>query len=117
MLIEIDIVRHGNLLKIIILLYAINFTNGIRMLTFIKFYDEEWIGSNFPIVADRFLPLSEQCVNDTVSQLAALRNRLPWAIESKLRFETRTNLEFSILIFKTNKSSVRIFWLTDGQNC
>jgi hypothetical protein len=114
MIFSTDGVKNSKLL-FLVFIYSVTLTTGAKI-SLRKYSDKELIGSNFPIVADRFLPLSEQCVNDTVSQLAALRNRLPWAIESKLRFETRTNLEFSILIFKTNKSSVRIFWLTDGQN-
>ena len=88
MIIKIDAVRNKDVLKIIILISTIvTIANGIRTLPFNQYYDNEWLGSHFPIVVDPFLlPLSEQCVNDTVMQLAALRNGLPWAIESKLRF-------------------------------
>ena len=70
----------------LIFIYLVTLTTGTKI-SVKKYYDTEWLGSHFPIVVDPFLlPLSEQCVNDTVMQLAALRNGLPWAIESKLRF-------------------------------
>ena len=48
--------------------------------------DDSFINSNFPIAADTnsIANLSQQCLQDIKTQIAALRDGLPWAIESKL---------------------------------
>ena len=47
--------------------------------------DDSFINANFPIISDStdsIAKISEQCLKDTKTQLAALHNRLPWAVES-----------------------------------
>ena len=51
-----------------------------------NFDDDSWIKSNFPLAAESSLigNLSEQCLKDIKTQMGALKNGLPWAVESKL---------------------------------
>jgi hypothetical protein len=44
---------------------------------------DSWIESNFPIATTKDNSINSNCVNDTMSQIAALRAELPWAVESK----------------------------------
>ena len=80
-----------NLLLLLLLFNTVNQTganSNSSILNKSRNFDEDdtsWINSNFPIAADSYsiANLSEQCLQDTMTQLAALRDRLPWAVESK----------------------------------
>ena len=80
--------------------------------------DTSWINSNFPIAAANshsIANFSEQCLQDTMTQLAALRDRLPWAVESKKYSFFTNNIKMKIdkLLFVI---SVRIVGVVNRQN-
>ena len=49
-----------------------------------NFDDNLWIDFNFPIAAGD-VNVSEQCLHDTRMQLSALRDDLPWAVQSQYK--------------------------------
>ena len=53
------------------------FADAIRPIGF-----DSWIESNFPIATTEDNSINSNCFNDTMSQIAALRAGLPWAVES-----------------------------------
>ena len=81
---QIDLKLQRILVLLLLLVPSLS-TELRKSLSSRTFDDDSWIGSNFPIVTSPTVNQSnEQCVNDTKTQLAGIRDGLQWAVESKL---------------------------------
>ena len=74
-----------------------------------------WIESHFPIAIETNQhSITNNCFNDTLSQIAALRAGRPWAVESIKIIHCQTILKLRLINFAIFAISVRIFGIFDG---